>query len=130
MPVGGLDHAERVFLATALRARYGGDADAAVKAATASLLPEEEGAAARAFGLALRLGYTLSGGAPHLLERTRLALDDRTIVLSVPDEATFRGEAVQRRLDALGRALGRKTEIATLSPSPPRPRPDPAAAPA
>jgi exopolyphosphatase/guanosine-5'-triphosphate,3'-diphosphate pyrophosphatase len=130
MPVGGLDHAGRVFLATAIHARYGGDADAAVKAATEVLLPEEERAAARAFGLALRLGYTLSGGAPHLLERARLALDDRSIVLSVPDEAAFRGEAVQRRLDALGRALGRKTAIATLSAPPPRPGPGPAAAPA
>ena len=74
------------------------------------------------FGLALRLGYTLTGGAPHLLERTRLSLEDRTITLTVPDEPAFRGEAVQRRLDALGKALDRKTVFTTRSAPPPSPQ--------
>ena len=65
--------------------------------------------AARAIGLALRLGYTLSGGAPAVLAHTRLALRDDAVVLTVPEgEPLSAGETVQRRLDALGRAFDRR----------------------
>ncbi len=112
MPVAGIDHSERVFVATALHARYGGAADAEIKAQTRRLLGDAEHAAARAIGLALRLGYTLSGGAPRLLTRTRLSLDERELVLSAPaGDPISSGETVQRRLDALGRALERRASI-------------------
>lgn len=112
MPVAGIDHGERIFVATALHARYGGPADSEVKARTKRLITEEDHTAARSIGLALRLGYTLSGGAPAILQRTRLALRDQEIVLMVPDEEPlWSGETVQRRFEALGRAFNRRVVI-------------------
>ena len=73
MPVAQIDHAERVFIAAALHARYGGAADDPVKALTRPLLDDAAAAEARALGLALRLAYTLSGGALELLDQVRLS---------------------------------------------------------
>ena len=73
MPVAQLAHAERVFIAAALHARYGGAADDPAKALTRTLLDDAAAAEARALGLALRLAYTLSGGALELLDQVPLA---------------------------------------------------------
>lgn len=109
MPVPGIDHAGRAFLAATLHARYGGvDAGDTVS----RLLDLDRQSAARSVGLALRLGETLTGGVPGLLAGSKLGLENDTLTLSVRRDAHQRlGESVQRRLDALGRAMGRKTEI-------------------
>ena len=107
MPIGAIGHRERVFIAVALHARYGGPPDDPVKAATRPLLSDEEAAEARILGLALRLAYTLCGGALDLLADVRLSRDDGALVLEFPASGSlFQGEAVERRLGALGRALG------------------------
>ncbi len=110
MPIAQLSHCERVFIAAALHARYGGGVEDPVKAATRPLLDDNDAAQARALGLALRLAYTLSGGALELLDQVQLTRDQRGLALEVPPTGSlFSGEAVQRRLDALGRALGLAT---------------------
>src|SRR5205085_1354947 len=97
----------RVFIAAALHARYGGAADDPAKALTRTLLDDASADDARALGLALRLAYTLSGGAFELLDDVRLMREPTGIALELPPTGSlFTGEAVQRRLDALGRALG------------------------
>ena len=112
MPVPGIDHPGRVYLATALHARYGGDGEMPGLLRVRTLIDDAAFERARALGLALRLAYTISGGAPDLLRETRLAWNGGMLVLSVPEEnALYSGEAVQRRLDALGRALGGATVI-------------------
>jgi exopolyphosphatase / guanosine-5'-triphosphate,3'-diphosphate pyrophosphatase len=109
MPVAQLDHYERVFIASALHARYGGASDDPLRAATRPLLDDAE-SEARALGLALRLAYTLSGGALELLDEVGLARHPDGLVLELPATGNlFIGEAVQRRLDSLGRALGLAT---------------------
>lgn len=111
MPVGGLDHGERAFLAASLAARYGGSV-LIDSVPSMRLLDAGERDAARASGLALRLAYTLTGGVPGLLEGSALKLGDSKLVLTLEsDNALLAGEAVQRRLDALGKALGRATEL-------------------
>jgi exopolyphosphatase/guanosine-5'-triphosphate,3'-diphosphate pyrophosphatase len=111
MPVGGLTHPERVFLGSAIAARYGGFATFE-SLAPLRLLDEAQRDAARATGLALRLAYTLTGGVPGLLRGSSLRMTDAKVTLNVPsNHALLLGEAVQRRLDALGRALGRTTDI-------------------
>lgn len=111
MPVGGLDHVERAFLAAALSARYGGNASPD-SAPAFRLLDDESFAAARSVGLALRLAYTVTGGVPGLLEGSPLKLTDGKLVLTLlSDHALLAGEAVQRRLDALARALGKTAEL-------------------
>ncbi len=86
--------------------------DASRSLAPLRLLDEETRETARAIGLALRLAYTLTGGVPGLLRGSSLRLTDAKLTLNVvSDHALLLGEAVQRRLDALGRCLGRPTEI-------------------
>ncbi|WP_374443555.1 Ppx/GppA family phosphatase [Stella sp.] len=113
LPHGGIDHRGRLLLATMLHARYGGDADAAVVAPYGRLASAGERLWAEAVGLALRVGYTVSGGSPEALQRTRLetgAGGGIRLVLAREDEV-MAGEAVRRRLDALGRALGRPAAV-------------------
>ena len=111
MPIGAISHQERVFIASALHARYGGAADDPVKAPTRVLLDDREAAAARSLGLALRLAYTLCGGALELLSDVRLSRGGGTLTLELPASGSlFQGEAVERRLAALGRALGLATQ--------------------
>lgn len=110
MPVVGLDHGERAYLAAMLHARYGGNENGAD--VLHWLLDEDAQAAARISGLALRLGYTISGGVRGLLSRNKLGIESGTLVLTLSRDGARRyGESVQRRLDALGRSLGRRTEV-------------------
>jgi exopolyphosphatase/guanosine-5'-triphosphate,3'-diphosphate pyrophosphatase len=107
LPFPQIGHSERVFVASALHARYGGSADDPVKAPTRVLLKEDAASEARALGLTLRLAYTLCGGALQLLEQVRVLRDGTGLALELPSVGSlFEGEAVQRRLDALGRSLG------------------------
>lgn len=111
MPAAKLDHAERVFLAAVMATRYGGTA-MLDSVPPMRLLHEQAREDARAIGLALRLAYTLTGGVPGLLRGSSLRLSDARLTLNVlSGHALLLGEAVQRRLDALGRCLGRQAEI-------------------
>src|SRR5579884_3500398 len=122
MPLAGLAHADRVFVATALHARYGGAPDDPLKEATSILIDDRAAGRARALGLALRLAYTLCGGAFRLLDEVALRLEGGRLTLETPAEAgPFAGDIVQRRLDALARALGvpvRLRRRASRSPVP------------
>jgi exopolyphosphatase / guanosine-5'-triphosphate,3'-diphosphate pyrophosphatase len=112
MPVAGIDHGERVFIATALHARYGGAAEAEIKQPTRRLISEVEHAEARRIGITLRLAYSVSGGAVGILEQLRLASVGDEIVISVPDDCQlWSGETVQRRFDAVGRAFERRAIV-------------------
>lgn len=107
MSVAAIGHRERAFIALALHARYGGAGDDPVKLVLPHLLDEEGAAEARSLGLALRLAYTLCGGALDLLAQTRLTRTIEGLILELPAEGNvFSGEAVQRRLEALARSLG------------------------
>jgi exopolyphosphatase/guanosine-5'-triphosphate,3'-diphosphate pyrophosphatase len=120
MPVGQIAHHERAFVASVLHTRYGGMADDPVKAAVRPLIDDGAADEARCLGLALRLAYTLCGGALELLDEVRLERNADGLVLELPPSGSlFVGEAVQRRLDALGRALGLATRtVRRRSPTP------------
>jgi exopolyphosphatase/guanosine-5'-triphosphate,3'-diphosphate pyrophosphatase len=112
MPVAGIDHAERVFIATALHARYGGAAESEIKLGTRRLISDAEHAEARRIGIALRLAYTLSGGAIGILDQLRLSSEGEEIVLGVSDDSRlWSGETVQRRFEAVGRAFERRAVV-------------------
>ncbi len=107
MPVAAIGHTERAFIASVLHARYGGLPEDPIKAAMPPLLDERATAEARSLGLALRLAYTLCGGALDLLTQTQLRRDADRLTLELPENGNlFGGETVQRRLDVLGRSLG------------------------
>ena len=107
MPFAGSTHPDRVFVATALHARYGGPAEDPVKEPTRQLLDDRATQDARTLGSALRLAYTLCAGTIKLLSEVRLGRAGNELVLEVPPESSlFVGETVQRRLDAVARSLG------------------------
>lgn len=107
LPFVGSTHRDRVFIATALHARYGGSIDDPVKEPARQLLDESAAQEARTLGLALRLAYTLCAGSIELLSELRLGHAGSILALDVPAESSlFIGETVQRRLDAVARSLG------------------------
>jgi exopolyphosphatase / guanosine-5'-triphosphate,3'-diphosphate pyrophosphatase len=107
LPFAGSTHPDRVFVATALHARYGGSAEDPVKEPTQRLLDERATNEARTLGLALRLAYTLCPGSIELLAELGLGHSGNTLTLNVPlGSSLFVGETVQRRLDAVARSLG------------------------
>jgi len=114
LPVGGIDHEQRVFAAAAIAARYAGTLEPVIQQPALRMMDEPTTSRALALGLALRLAYSFSGATPRLLAATSLKLSAGKLTLQLPRAGTIMfGEAVGRRLDALGRALGRS--VATSS---------------
>ena len=112
IPFTGIDHAGRAFVALAIHTRYEGRADGPVTRPAWQLLDENGLRQAHVLGLALRLAYTLSAGTPEILRAVRLGLDKGTVHLTVPARQRHMiGEAVERRLDALARAIGRRPDL-------------------
>ena len=112
IPFTGIDHAGRAFVALAIHTRYEGRADGTVTGPAWQLLDEDRVRQAQILGLALRLAYTLSAGAPAILRVVRLGLDRGALELSAPAaQRHMIGEAVERRLEALARAIGRRPAL-------------------
>jgi len=113
LPVAGITHPERVTLALILAIRYGGSADASEFDPVRHLVSEDDMVFAARVGTTIRLAYALSGGTEHMLGLTSIEKSSTRLTLHLPKggEALF-GEAVQRRLDAAGRAFGLSTAIA------------------
>ena len=65
-PFIGIDHAERVFMALAIHARYAGAADARWLEPAVSLLSPSLRRRAMILGRTLLLGYRFSGGVPEI----------------------------------------------------------------
>ncbi len=103
LPLLGIEHAERAYLAAALYTRYSGDA---AEHPALSVLSGEGRDHARTLGLALRLAHTLAGGAATLLDSTVLERIGGTLRLVLPEALeSLAGDAVSRRLNALARAI-------------------------
>lgn len=106
LPVAGITHPERVVLALVIATRYGAGMDAPWAQGLLGLLTDEDRDFAQRCGAALRLAYALSAGTEHMLHLTTIEKRNERVELHLPKdgEALF-GEAVQRRLDAVGRAF-------------------------
>ena len=107
LPIGGIEHDERVFASAAVAARYAGTLEPVAGEPVLRMIDEPTAARALVLGLALRLAYSLSGATPRLLAQTQLRLAGERLTLVLPRNGSIMyGEAVGRRLEALGRALG------------------------
>ena len=116
LPIGGIEHGERVFAAAAVAARYAGSLEPVAGEGVLRLIDEPSVGRALVLGLALRLAYSLSGATPGLLEETSLRMTPDRLNLHLPkDGAVMYGEAVSRRLEALGRALALPVGIANAN---------------
>ena len=116
-PLIGLDHAERVFLAAAIHARYAGRTNDPALTPAIDLLPARARSRALVLGRVLLLGYRVSGGVPSILASARLRIEadavrlEITKVARVPDS-----EVVADRLALVASAVGvRRTEIVEVA---------------
>lgn len=115
MPLTGVDHPGRAYLAIAVFTRYSGIAESDITGAAWQLLDEEQLREAYVLGLALRLAFTLSGGAPDVLRRAHLRVERTKISLVIARaHRALVAEAVERRLAALAAAFDRKPAVVVV----------------
>jgi exopolyphosphatase/guanosine-5'-triphosphate,3'-diphosphate pyrophosphatase len=108
-PFVGIDHPGRAFVAYAVFVRYGGEPDAPVAKPVVSLLRSRSVRRARLVGMALRLAYTVSAGAPSLLATTGLQVADGGLWLDLSGDGSVPvGEVVERRFAAVAEAADLK----------------------
>ncbi|NBB84328.1 MAG: Ppx/GppA family phosphatase, partial [Alphaproteobacteria bacterium] len=112
-PFVGLDHPERVFVAAAIHARYGGKADDPDLAPALAIATPQLVRRAQILGRALQLGYRFSGSVPEILDSARLVVGTDRLTLEVTStESAPDSDAVRARLKALAKAVGlTRTEI-------------------
>jgi exopolyphosphatase/guanosine-5'-triphosphate,3'-diphosphate pyrophosphatase len=116
-PFIGVDHGERVFIAAAAHARYGGEPDAPWLSPSIGLLSQSARRQAQILGRALTLAYRISGGMPAVLDGSRLRIETDCVRLEVGGAARVPdSEVVADRLKLLAAAIGvRRSEITELS---------------
>ncbi|MDP6388614.1 MAG: Ppx/GppA family phosphatase [Alphaproteobacteria bacterium] len=113
MPLVGVDHSERAFIALSVAARHSVVKEDLRERYAGGLLGEAEIERARATALALRLAYTVSGGVISLLEQTAIRRKDGRLTLILPEHADILvGDVVERRFRSLARAVECEAKIA------------------
>jgi exopolyphosphatase/guanosine-5'-triphosphate,3'-diphosphate pyrophosphatase len=106
MPLVGVTHEERAMLALSVASRHSALGDIVRCWKIDRLLTVAKMAEARAVGLAMRLAYTLTGGATGLLEAIRLEREGDCLFLILPAHADILvGDVVERRFRALAKSL-------------------------
>jgi exopolyphosphatase/guanosine-5'-triphosphate,3'-diphosphate pyrophosphatase len=104
----------RAMLATALWVLNGGPWPADGLAPLARLAPDSRLERARLWGLALRLGQRLGGGAIGPLDQSRLAIeDDRLLLVLDAGAVALYGESIARRHRSLAVAMELRPEVRT-----------------
>ena len=108
LPIGGIEHGERVFAAAAVAARYVGSLEPVASEPVLRLIDEATTSRALVLGLALGLPIRSPGRRRACWTRRSCASRGSLTLMLPKDGAVMYGEAVDRRLEALGRALGRR----------------------
>ena len=111
-PLVGLDHSERAMLALTVYVRYQAAPTPEIVARLNPMLDPERSNWAQIMGHVLRLGHTLSGAAPGVLNGCTIRLEWQELVLHLNGRCRdLASDEVVRRLDALGRVLGRPSRL-------------------
>ena len=106
MPLTGADHRERVMLGLAVASRHASLGSTLKRLGLRTLISRKEERQAAVIGLAMRLAYTISGGAVSVLQQFRLERGRQKLLLTGPEGAHLLvGNSVQRRLRALAEKL-------------------------
>jgi exopolyphosphatase/guanosine-5'-triphosphate,3'-diphosphate pyrophosphatase len=112
-PFIGVDHSERVFLATAIHFRYAGRPEAPWLTPAVAMLSPVQRRRAEILGRALLLAYRISGGVPSILESAHLKIEPDRLILSAAAARAPDSEVVGDRLKLLAAAIGlKKWEVA------------------
>lgn len=111
----GIDASGRAVLAHALWVVNGGDPGSPATALLRRLASPQAIEQARLWGLALRLGQRVGGGAAEPLEHTSITREGSVLRLRLhPSLAELYGESVQRRHRTLANALGLQARFSLL----------------
>ncbi|TAD87635.1 MAG: exopolyphosphatase [Alphaproteobacteria bacterium] len=122
LPVTGIDHPGRGFLALALCARYGGPLEGPEVAVARRVAGDELSRQAVRVGLGLRLAFTLSGGATSVLTDSALVVEPDTLRLSIGSSGVMlAGDALDRRVDALAKTMDRQGQVMVVERAPSAP---------
>ena len=106
VPVAGISHEARAFIAAAVYVRYTGRLSGPAARIANELLDKDQTARALQLGLGMRLAYRISGAVAGLLSLTTLHQEKDNLVLTIRrDQGPLSGEIVLKRLTALGQAL-------------------------
>jgi len=109
-----VSHEERVFLALAVYGRYTSRETHGELRTVERLLDGENIRRARILGSAVRLGETLCGGVPGVLERFSLKPAPRRSSLELKcrhSDQNMLGEVVMRRFEALAALMGLAPQV-------------------
>ncbi len=107
MPLYGLDHPGRAYIALALFIRYGGRTSDTVAEVATSLLSSAEITEAALCGTALRLAYAASGGTKAFLKQSRLVIKKNTLTLKITNtQLSLPRESVSQRLNTVAKIGG------------------------
>lgn len=112
MPITGIDHESRAFLAIAVGARYGngGSGEAAEK--IFHLVAPEDYARAQLLGKALRFAFTFSAGSRRILKTASLKMDKDYVNLKLPrGGGALLGDTVLRRFESVAKQVDRKARV-------------------
>ncbi|HEY8594337.1 MAG TPA: Ppx/GppA phosphatase family protein [Devosiaceae bacterium] len=106
----GVDHPGRAFLAEVLAVRYMGLKQKSVSRALLDLAGERENKRARALGALFRVAYPLSAAMPGVLPQAGFLVEDKTLVLTLPDDLAFLdADHLRGRVQQLAGATGFKS---------------------
>lgn len=112
LPVAGLTHQARAFLALAVATRYGTNIQNNTYKPARRLLEDDFTSKAQVVGLALRLAYRISGSVVGLLPHSALKVKKKVLVLSFDkSQGRLAGEIVEKRFHVLADALGLEAKI-------------------
>ena len=112
LPFLGLGHEDRAGLALALYYRYATSPPEPIIKQAHALLPESRIHRVQTIGLALRLAYALSAGAPGVLKKTSLKIASGCLVLTVPEsDPLFKSGSYSRRVKRIADHLGVEAKV-------------------
>ena len=116
-PMVGVDHPGRAYMALAVASRHAQVRERLYNKLLKPLLDKGEAKRARATGLAMRLGYTLSGGVIALLEQSHIRREGDTLIFEMPESAdVLVGDTVQRRFRSLAKLLRCEQRFSFVKP--------------
>lgn len=113
--LGGLTHAERVYIGIALLHRYKSSREDTRLSELLELIPENDLAEAEILGRAMRFGAMFSGNHGGDLGQLKWQPKKRVLTLTLaPGSSHLMGEVAESRFNALGMALGASVAVKGL----------------
>lgn len=101
-----INHEDRAFIATALYCRYKSELDAEIKATLRAFISKQQIDSAQIVGAAMRLGRSISASSTGVLDKVKLTIDNKMLVLQINKEfSDLFGSLITKRFEQLASKL-------------------------